>query len=333
MTVPYFRAMYILSLMRGPNVDDWVYDQVTALREKTTRAQNPIGRDNEVLWNDFNTAFTNAFTDTAKEQNAHQKLMALKMFRDDIDSYITTFGHLVREASYDRDTPGTMHLFAQGLKPDLLRAILYSTTIPTTIEGWETAARDEIKKQAFRQTMLHPGRSYFKWQMQSGNRHQSRRHPNDESVPMDIDPPVFTQINHAHTSQVNKAYTEEDKRKHRIRGKCFNCSRIGHMANVCPMRKTSASQFRRPFQSQSNKGQNWRTTTRKYNQPRKRTFSKPTKFGQPSQSYARTACIEEMDDNYDDEEDVRTLAARTNKLDEGQREKWVEEMKGLGINF
>src|SRR5260221_2243748 len=165
-----------------------------------------------------------------------------------------------------------MHLFEQELGPELLRAILYSNTIPDTIDGWETAARSELKKQASRQTMLHPGRSHFKWQMQSGNRHQSRRHPNDETVPMDVDTPVFTQINRARTSQASKAYTEEDKREHRIRGKCFNCSRIGHMANVCPMRKTSASQFRQPFQSQSNKGQNWRTMPRKSNQPKKRTL-------------------------------------------------------------
>ena len=95
MIVPYFHTIYILSLMKGPNVDDWVHDQVTALREKTTRNQNPIDRNDEVLWNNFNTAFTNAFTNTAKEQTTHQKLMALKMYKNDIDNYITTFENLV----------------------------------------------------------------------------------------------------------------------------------------------------------------------------------------------------------------------------------------------
>ena len=33
LTVPYYHAMYVLSLMRGPNVDDWVNDQVLKLRE------------------------------------------------------------------------------------------------------------------------------------------------------------------------------------------------------------------------------------------------------------------------------------------------------------
>ena len=329
MIVPYFRAMYILSLMKGPIVDDWVHDQVTALREKTTRNQNPIDRNDEVLWNDFNTAFTNAFTDTAKEQTAHQKLMALKMYKNDIDNYIATFENLVRDAGYDRTSTGTMHLFAQGLNPQILKDILYSNTIPTTMNDWQKAAREEIKKQAFRETMLPSNKPRYKWQFERNytNPFRPRRHPNDETVPMDVDPPVFTQINRAHT-KVNKAYTDEDKRKHRAEGRCFNCSRIGHMAKECPMRKTSASQFK-PAPRPPNQ-QNWRTTMRKYNKPRNRTFNKSTKFGQLS--HARTAQIEEVEDS-DDEEDVSTSAARVARFDEDQREQWVQEMKNLGINF
>src|SRR5579863_4202041 len=41
-----------------------------------------------------------------------QKLMPLKMYKDDLDTYISTFRHLVREANYDHNACGTMHLFA-----------------------------------------------------------------------------------------------------------------------------------------------------------------------------------------------------------------------------
>jgi hypothetical protein len=41
--------MYALSLIKGPLVNDWANDQVTELRNKVTCAQNPIGRDREVL--------------------------------------------------------------------------------------------------------------------------------------------------------------------------------------------------------------------------------------------------------------------------------------------
>jgi hypothetical protein len=241
MTNPYYRTMFVLSYIKGPNVDDWVAEQVEALNEKVNRQQNPILWTDEQLWNDFNTKFTADFTDTAKEQVAHQKLMALKMFKDDIDSYIATFGALVKAAGYDCNAKETMHLFAQGLRLELLRAILYSNTIPDTIENWEKQACEEIKKNALRDTMLHPNKAHYRWQFTQHNGGR-RHHPNDETVPMDIDPPVFTQINCTHT--INKAYTDDDKRRHHAEGRCFNCSRIRHMAKECPMRKSQASQFR-----------------------------------------------------------------------------------------
>ena len=127
------------------------------------------------------------------------------------------------------------------------------------MNDWQKAAREEIKKQVFRETMLPSKQPCYKWQFERNytNSFRPRQHPNDETVPMDVDPPVFTQINHAHT-KVNKAYTDEDKRKHRAEGRYFNCSRIGHMAKECPMRKTSTSQFK-PTPRPSNQ-QNWRTT-------------------------------------------------------------------------
>jgi hypothetical protein len=120
MTVPYFRAMYMLSLMNGPNINNWAHAQVTMLRDRSTHAQNPILRADEQHWNDFKNAFERTFTDIAKEQTATQKLMALKMHKSNIDTYISTFENLVREAGYNCDAKGTVHLFAQGLCPDLL---------------------------------------------------------------------------------------------------------------------------------------------------------------------------------------------------------------------
>ena len=49
MQVPYFHIMYVLLLMRGPNIDDWANDQVLLLRELTTRAQNPLDRNDPQL--------------------------------------------------------------------------------------------------------------------------------------------------------------------------------------------------------------------------------------------------------------------------------------------
>jgi hypothetical protein len=132
--------MYTLSLMNGPNIDDWAHAQVTTLRERSTHAQNPIPRADEQHWNNFKNTFECAFTDIAKEQTAMQKLMALKMHKSDIDTYISTFENLVREAGYNCDAKGTVHLFAQGLHPDLLRTLVYLPAILVTMDQWQDKA-------------------------------------------------------------------------------------------------------------------------------------------------------------------------------------------------
>jgi hypothetical protein len=79
MTIPYLHTMYALSLIKGPLVNDWVNDQVVDLHEKVSHVNNPIARTDQALWNDFETSFTNAFTDTASVQNTHTALEQLTM--------------------------------------------------------------------------------------------------------------------------------------------------------------------------------------------------------------------------------------------------------------
>jgi len=225
MATPYLRVLYALSLMRGDNIKDWVRDQVTALNDRL----NTHARDEEEHWTQFLTAFNRTFTDTAAQATAYHKLQDLKMNKDDLDSYIATFNHLATRAGFSRDAAATVDKFARGLKYDLLEKILSRDTPPDTMDGWIDAARTEQRKYARKQAMLHPGKKWFQWQTPQQNG-RPRRHPNDQTAPMDVDPPVFTQI--------YKAYTEEDKRRHRDQGRCFNCSRRGHMARECPFKKT-----------------------------------------------------------------------------------------------
>jgi hypothetical protein len=77
MRTPYYHVMQHLSLIKGPLVNDWKADQISELVEKTTRPVNPIGYDENALWNEYIQAFNNAFTDTTKKQKAQSELKHL----------------------------------------------------------------------------------------------------------------------------------------------------------------------------------------------------------------------------------------------------------------
>jgi len=103
------------------------------------------------------------------------------------------------------------------------------------------------------------------------------------------------------------------------------------MSKESPMCKSQTPQFKQYNQSRQKTG--YQSTSCKSNQPRKfkHTFPKPTKLGALSQSYARSAHIEEI--NEEDKEDILELAAQAAKFNEGQCEQWVDEMKSLEIIF
>jgi hypothetical protein len=328
MTVPYFRAMLALSYMKGPRVSDWVRDQINELREKTTRQVNPIDRTDNALWNDFEAAFTRTYTDTAAQQTAYHKLQKCKMKGDDLDTYIATFQHLAIKAGFARDAAATVDKFARGLNSKLLSDIFdKEAVVPTTFDGWVDAARRQLQKTAYKQAMMRPDQKWFQFQPQhQGNGRHHKRHPNDESVPMDVDDDTYTRI--------YKAYSDSDKKKHRAEGRCYECSQQGHMAKHCPNRK------RQPFkqtQGHYKKGSNFQQRS-KYKSDRKPkyNFQKSKRF--PSQSHARAAQIEEIssdEENNDPEEDldIPSIAARTAQFTEEEKQEWVKEMTSHGINF
>ena len=108
-------------------------------------------------------------------------------------------------------------------------AVMHRDTQPETMNEWIDAATREQQKYYNRQAYTHPNHIKFDWTTQSHRCNGHRRHPNDETVPMDVDPPVFT--------QVRRAYTEEDKIRFKQEGRCFNCDKQGHMACECPSKK------------------------------------------------------------------------------------------------
>jgi hypothetical protein len=336
MANPYLRTQMALSYIKGEVVEDWVRDQITTITNKVTRVQNPVGRDEEILWDEFLADFRSRFADTTKKENAQHAITQLTMRREDLDGYINAFKRLANDAGYSLDAAPTVRLFSLGLAPSLLSNILQRDTEPDTMDEWIAAAKTEQKKAARRDAYLHPNKRHFAWvdQPKNGGRRQPYIHPNDRTVPMDVDVPVFT--------SVNRAITEEDKNVWRKEGRCFRCDKQGHMASECPTRKQQP--FKPSFQkgyhhSQTPQRQDYRgprkfQKKKAYNAPR-HPKGNPRAFHKPA--YVRAAAFEENEEDggeeNEPEDQVDSLAARAAFLPEDKREQWLGEMAEYNIHF
>jgi len=73
------------------------------------------------LWDDFKADFWAAYMDHNTKLTAYQRLNDLRIVGSDIDSYITEFDCLVKEAGYSKHDMGMMQKFKEGLQPLLIR--------------------------------------------------------------------------------------------------------------------------------------------------------------------------------------------------------------------
>jgi Retrotransposon gag protein len=111
-------------------------------------------RSDETLWTEFEAAFTSTFTDTAKKEDAYQKLKHLKMKDELVDDYITTFNSLAAKAGWELSNAGTIDAFRSGLQPGTLNAIMNQDVWPDTMPQWQQAARDEMRKYLTKKAIL-----------------------------------------------------------------------------------------------------------------------------------------------------------------------------------
>ena len=233
MKVPFNRVLTALMYIRGPLINDWVDQQEKKLALQTdTTKQNYVQETDETLWNDFETAFLNVWTDTSKKQNAYDQLMCLTMNGWDIDTYIATFNRLALAAGWDLDSEGMIAKFREGLSKGIHSKALDRDRIPRTIDEWKGAAQTEVAraKEKYnagltRNQHWNPPKSGVYSNTQNQTRAQSNQN-NSGIVPMEVDNA---------TGQTNfKKLTPEERAQLAREGRCFCCRLQGHMARDCP---------------------------------------------------------------------------------------------------
>ena len=154
-TNPMQRVVLMLTYIRGPKVDDWVSQQFNALSTKVSGdANHPSTNVNTdvALWEDFIAEFKRAFAETSWE--VCSRLDKLQMAGDDVETYIATFENLIKRAEYKRESVATVHKFRQGLSTDFVRSIMTLEATPNTIDEWQAAARNEVKRAFMRRHLL-----------------------------------------------------------------------------------------------------------------------------------------------------------------------------------
>jgi Retrotransposon gag protein len=72
----------------------------------------------------FTNTFTDTFTNTAKKEDAYQKLKHLKMKDKLIDDYIMAFNSLATKVGWELSNEGMIDTFHSGLRPGTLNTIM-----------------------------------------------------------------------------------------------------------------------------------------------------------------------------------------------------------------
>jgi hypothetical protein len=156
---------------------------------------------------------------TLKSSKRPDKVVTLRMERDDLDNYIAKFSNLANKAGYGLNDEATLALFERGLPAPLLsNAVKFHH--PNTWDEWVNAVRVQHQEYFHLKSILGGSERRM-----GGTRDQWRnalKHAKDPNA-MDIG-----------RTRARATLTDADKAKLQKEGRCFRCQQQGHISRNCP---------------------------------------------------------------------------------------------------
>ena len=203
-------------------------------------------------WQVLEREFKKAFIDYAEQKRAREDIKKLWMKDGNIDQYIAMFCDIAHRAGLNLNEPTNIQQFASGMPLKLAESCI-DYERPKTFDEWATAAQQHqkawLQKQALKglfssSTQAGGGacrqnsqRGSWNWSQlgqQKGGFGGRQRGSNSRNLPPH-DPNAMDT-----SATVRKAVTEAEKKEHRDKGRCYECSRQGHIACNCPEKKACA---------------------------------------------------------------------------------------------
>jgi hypothetical protein len=224
MTIPFERTMLFLTYIKGPNVTNWVNNQVRKIGGHLNREGS---KNDEYIWATMINDFANAFQDIMSKERADQELTQLKMERGEIDQYTARFEQLARLAKYDLRDKLLWKQYFRGLPTGLQQAIVDKENVDflTTFEDWKDAAiRHQRKFLQFKAYFGAPPKNNRFDRPKPTQQQWQRAFAKDPNA-MDLSPG---------RTRARAALTDDEMAQLRKEGKCFRCKRQGHIGRFCP---------------------------------------------------------------------------------------------------